>query len=127
MAPVGVPRRVGVVLEEVDLAPDALLPQTLLGAPHQALEDALPRLVVHDEVVDGVALGGGVLGVTADVEVEPGAVLEEDVARTPPRHHPTEQVAGDLVGAQAPLPRSVQVTPYSFSSPKMRRSMWASG
>ena len=103
MAAVGVAGGVGVVLEEVDLAADALLAEPLLGAADEAFEVALPRLVVHDEVGDRVALRGGVLGVAADVEVEAGAVLEEDVARASPRHDPTEQVAGDLVGAQAAL------------------------
>src|SRR5205807_5492078 len=55
------------------------------------------------EVLDGVALRGGVLGVTADVEIEAGAVLEEHVAAASPRHHTAEQVAGDLVGAEPAL------------------------
>src|SRR5262249_28874701 len=101
---VGVAGRVGVVLEEEDLAPDALLPQALLGAADQALEDSLPGLVVDDEVVDGVAPGRGVLGGAPDVGVQPGAVLEEDVAGPAPGHDPPEQVARDLVGAEAPLP-----------------------
>ena len=103
VAAVGVAGGVGVVLEQVDLAADALLAQTLLRAAHEALEDPLPRLVVDDEVLDRVALGGGVLGVAADVEVEARTVLEEHVARTAPRHDPAEQVAGDLVGAQPAL------------------------
>src|SRR5207248_1783505 len=69
----------------------------------QALEDALPRLVVDDEVLDGVALGRGVLGVAAHVEVETGAVLEEDIAAPAPGDHPSEQVPGDLVRAEPPL------------------------
>ena len=40
----------------------------------------------------------------ADVEVEPGAVLEEHVAAATPGHDPPEQVAGHLVGAEAALP-----------------------
>ena len=100
---VRVARGVGVVLEQVDLAADAFLAEPLLGAADEALEVPLPRLVVHDEIGDGVALGRGVLGVAADVEVEAGAVLEEDVARPAPGDHPAEQVAGDLVGAQAAL------------------------
>ena len=103
VAAVGVAGRVGVVLEQVHLTPDALLPQPLLGRHEEALEDPLPRLVVDHHVVDGVALGGGVLGVGADVEVEPGPVLQEDVRRTAPGDHPTEKVAGHLVRAQAPL------------------------
>ena len=103
VAAVGVAGGVGVVLEQVDLAADALLAEPLLGAADQALEVALPRLVVDDEILDRVALGRGVLGVAADVEVEAGAVLEEHVARAAPRHDAAEQVAGDLVGAQPAL------------------------
>ncbi len=98
VAPVRVPGGVGVVLEEVDLPADALLLQPLLGRGQQALQDPLPRLVVGDHVEQAVALRGCVLGVAAHVEVQPGTVLEEDVGRPAPRHHPAEQVAGDLVG-----------------------------
>ena len=100
---VAVARRVGVVLEQVDRAADAFLAEALLGRHQQALEDPLARLVVHDEVVQRVAFRRRVLGVGADVEVQPGAVLQEHVAAATPRHHPPEQVAGDLVGAQPPL------------------------
>ena len=103
MTAVGVAGRVGVVLEQVDLAADAFFTQPLLGAADETFEVALPRLVVDDEIGDRVALGRGVLGVAAHVEVEAGAVLEEDVARPAPRHDPAEQVPGDLVGAQAAL------------------------
>ena len=104
VAAVGVAHRVRVVLEEVDLAADALLAQARLGAGDQLGQDPLPRLVVHDDVADPVALGRGVLGVAADVEVEAGAVLQEDVGRAAPRDHPPEQVARHLVGAEATLP-----------------------
>src|SRR6185312_15439992 len=50
-----------------------------------------------------VALGGGVLGVAADVEVEAGAVAQEDVRAAPPGDHPPEQVAGDLVRGEPAL------------------------
>ena len=103
VAAVAVAGRVGVVLEEVDDAADALLPEALLGRAQELLEDALPRLVVGDEVEDRVALGRGVLRVGADVEVQAGAVGEEDVAAATPRHDPSEEVAGHLVGAQAAL------------------------
>src|SRR3546814_2777987 len=88
VAAVAVARRVGVVLEEVDDAADALLAEPCLGRLEQLLEDPLPRLVVGDEVEDRVALGCGVLGMGADVEVEPGAVGQEQVAAAPPRHDP---------------------------------------
>ena len=68
-----------------------------LEVVEQALEDALARPVVHDQLADVVALGGRVLGVRADVEVEPGAVAQEDVAAAPPADDPTEQVPRHLV------------------------------
>jgi hypothetical protein len=38
-----------------------------------------------------------------DVEIETGAVTEEDVAGPTPRDDPAEQVTGDLIGRQPPL------------------------
>ena len=84
VAAVAVAGRVGVVLEQVDRAADALLAEALLGRHEQALEDPLAGLVVDDEVVELVALRRGVLGVRADVEVQPGAVLQEDVGAAAP-------------------------------------------
>ena len=104
VAAVGVAGGVGVVLEQVDLAGDALVVQPLLGVEQQPLEHPLPRLVVGDQLGDVVALRRGVLGVAADVEVEPGAVAQEDVARPAPADDLAEQVAGDLVGTQPALP-----------------------
>ena len=103
VAAVGVAGGVGVVLEQVDLAGDALVVQPLLGVEQQPLEDPLPRLVVGDQLDDVVALGRGVLGVAADVEVEPGAVAQEDVAAAAPADDLAEQVARHLVGAQPAL------------------------
>src|SRR5690606_33943698 len=103
VAAVGVARRVGVVLEEVDLPSDPLLFQPLLGRVDEAFEDALTGLVVGHDIGQRVTLGSGVLGVAADVEVEPGAVLQEAVGGPPPGHDPAEQVPSHLVGAQAAL------------------------
>ncbi len=103
VAAVGVAGGVGVVLEQVDDAADPLLSEALLGEGEQLLEDPLAGLVVHDQVVDRVALRRRVLGMAAHIEVEPGAVLEEHVAAAPPGDDAAEQVAGDLVGAQATL------------------------
>jgi hypothetical protein len=69
----------------------------------ELLEDPLPRLVVDHQLAHAVALGRGVLRVAAHVEVEASAVGQEDVAAASPRHDPSEQVAGDLVGAQPSL------------------------
>ena len=85
VAAVGVAGRVGVVLEQVDVAGDAFLVQPPLGVDQQALEDPLPGLVVRDEVHEVVALGRRVLRVGADVEVEPRAVAEEHVADDRPQ------------------------------------------
>src|SRR5207248_7998857 len=69
----------------------------------QAFERALPRLVVGDEIDEVVALRGGVLGVAANVEVEAGAVLEEDVGAAAPGDDAAEQVTRDFVRAQPAL------------------------
>ena len=103
MAAVAVPGGVGVVLEQVDVAVHAFVAEALLGTGEELFEDPLPCLVVHDEFTHAVTFGRGVLGVAADVEVEPGPVRKEDVAAATPRHHPAEEVSGDFVGTQAPL------------------------
>src|SRR5947209_10734809 len=103
VAAVGVAGRVSVVLEEVDVARDPFLAEASLRVHEQALEGALPGLVMGDEVDEVVALGRGVLRVAADVEVEPGAVLQEDVAAAAPRHDPAEEVARHLVRAEPAL------------------------
>ncbi len=103
VAAVGVAGTVGVVLEDEDLAPDPLLLEPLLGPPNQSFEDSLPRLVVGNYVIEGVAFGGGEFGMRSDIEIEPGAIFEEDVGRPAPGHHPAEQISGDFVGAEPSL------------------------
>jgi hypothetical protein len=103
VAPVGVARGVGVVLEQVDLAGDALVVEALFGIEEQPLEDPLPRLVVGDQLGHVVTLRRGVLRVAAHVEVEPGAVAQEDIAAPPPADDLAEEVASHLVRAQAAL------------------------
>src|SRR6202048_787380 len=103
VAPVGVAGRVGVVLKQEDDAPYAFPSHAGPGRYHQVFEDALPRLVVHHQVLDGVAFRGGVFGMAAHIQVQPGTVLEEDVGRAAPAHHPPEKVAGDLVGTEPAL------------------------
>ena len=71
--------------------------QAELGADQQRLEDPLPGLVVGYQVEHVVALGRGVLGMGADVQVEPRAVLEEHVRRAAPVDHPAEQVSRHFV------------------------------
>ena len=70
MAAVGVAGRVGVVLEQVDVAVDPLLLEAPLGVGDEALEDALAGPVVRHELRERVALGRRVLGVAAHVEVQ---------------------------------------------------------
>ena len=63
MAAVGVARRVGVVLEQVDVAADALVGEPLLGVDQQVFQHPLACAVVGDQLDQAVAFGGGVLGV----------------------------------------------------------------
>src|SRR5690606_10048605 len=101
VAAIGVAGRVGVVLEEVDLASDALFLEALLGRVDQALENPLPRLVVCHHVDQRIALRSRVLGVAADVEVEASAVLEEHIRRTAPGHDSPEEITGNLIRARS--------------------------
>jgi hypothetical protein len=57
MATVRVAGRVGVVLEQVDVAGDAFFAQPFLGVDQKPFENPLAGLVVRDQVDDGVALG----------------------------------------------------------------------
>ena len=94
---VGVAGRVGVVLEQIDVARDPLLAEATLGVDQQPFKDPLTRLVVNDEFVDAVTLGRRVLRMTSDIEVQPCPVAQEHIAATAPRHHPAEQIAGHLI------------------------------
>ena len=103
VAAIGVAGGVRIVLEQQDVAGDAVFPKPLLRLVQQVLDDALARLVVDDEVGDVVALGRGVLGMEARVEIEAGAVLEEDIGVAGARDDLLEQVPRDIVGRQPPL------------------------
>src|SRR5262249_7894362 len=104
VAAVRVAGRVGVVLEQVDVTGDALIVQPLLRLDQQTLEDPLTGAVVNHQIADRVTLGSGVFGMRTHVEIQPGPVAQEDVARPPPRHDPAEKVTGHLVRRQPPLP-----------------------
>jgi hypothetical protein len=76
---------VGVVLEQVDVAGDALARQPVLGVDDQVLQDALTGAVVVDELDEIVTFGSRVLRMRADIEVDPGSVAQEDVDYSAPR------------------------------------------
>jgi hypothetical protein len=103
VAAIRVARRIGVVLEQVDVAADALVGQALLCVDEQVFQHPLARTVVRDQLYQAVALGGGVFGMTAHVEVQPCAITQENVGAPPPGDHPAKQVAGHLVRRQAPM------------------------
>jgi hypothetical protein len=98
VAAVAVPHEIRVVLEDRELPGDPLLADLLLGVDLEVFEDPFAGLVVDDELTRRRALGCCVLGVTARVLVEAGAVLEKDV----------EEVLG---------PSGVKMMPYSVSIP----------
>ncbi len=79
VAAVGVARRVGVVLEQIDVAADAFVGKPLLGVDEQVFEHPFAGPVVGDQLHQAVAFGGGVLGMTAHVEVEAGPVTQEHI------------------------------------------------
>ena len=126
MTAVGVARRVGVVLEEEDVSGKPVLAQALLNLVPEVLDDPLARLVVADELDDVIALGRRVLGVESGVEVEARAVLEEDVCVASRGDDLLEEVRATLSGDRRSWPPRMQVRPYSFSRPKIRRFIWVS-
>ncbi len=102
VAAVGVAVAVGVVLEQVDVTADAFARQPLLGVDDQVLEDAFAGPVMVDQLHQVVALGGGVLRVRSDVEVDARSVAQEDIAAPAPGHHAAEEIARDFVGGEPP-------------------------
>ncbi len=121
VAAVGVARRVGVVLEQVDVAADALVAQPLLGVDQQVFEHAFARAVMGDQLHQAVALGGGVLGVAAHVQVQPRAVTQENVGAAAPRDDPSEQVAGHFVGRETAMTVESAGDTEFVSMPMIRR------
>ena len=104
VAAVGVAGRVGVVLEQVDDAADALFPQALLGARPGAARGCAPRPCRgrrgrRSSRTRGWRTRGGSRRRGRGGRRWPGTRCE----LRPQRHDPAEQVAGDLVGAQPAL------------------------
>src|SRR2546425_5415908 len=95
--------RVCIVLEEQDVARDAIFAQALLRLVQEVLDDALARLVVDHQLGDVIALRRRVFGMESRVQVEPGPVFEEDIGVPRARDHLLEQIPRDVVGRQAPL------------------------
>ena len=104
VATVGVADEIGVVLEDRQVAGKALLVHLVLGVPQQVFEDAVAGLVVDDHVLRAGALGRGVLGMAAGIEVEAGAVFQEDVQEALGGDELLEQVTNDLFGGQGAAP-----------------------
>src|SRR5262249_9622189 len=100
---VRIARGVRIVLEQENVAGDAVLTEPLLGLVQEILDDALARLVVDDEVRDVVALRSRVLGVEPGVEVQTSAVLQEDVGVAGAGNDLLEEIARDVVRRQTAL------------------------
>ena len=98
VAPVGVAGAVGVVLEDEDLPTNPLLLEPLLGPLYEPFEDSLSRLVVGDDIFDVVAFRSGELRMRADIEVEAGSVLQEDVGGPSPGDDTPEQLPSHFDG-----------------------------
>src|SRR5580693_1400604 len=103
MAAIRVAGRVGVVLEQIDVAADAFVGEPLLGVDEQVFQHPLAGTVVGDQLHQAVAFGGGIFRMAAHVEVQPCAVAQENVGAATPGDHPAEQVAGHLVRRQASM------------------------
>ncbi len=92
---------IGVVLEQVDVAGNALARQSMLSIDDQILQDPLAGAIVVDQLDEIVAFGRRVLRMGADIEVDPGSVAEKDVTAPPPGNDSAEQVARHFVRSQS--------------------------
>ena len=72
VAAVRVSGRVGVVLEEIDVATNTLLGESRLGVDQQFFEHTLTGTVVIDQLDEAVALGRRVLRVRTHIQVTSG-------------------------------------------------------
>ena len=87
VATVGIARGVGVVLEQIDVASDALFSKSLLGIHTEPFQDPLPRTIVSDQLLHAVAFRSRILRVAAYIEIQPGPVAQEDIAASAPRNN----------------------------------------
>jgi len=76
---IGIPCGIGVVAVEVDVAPDTFLGEASFSRFDKTLQNPLASSVMSNDVVEAVAFGGCVLGMAPDIEIQPCAVLKEDV------------------------------------------------
>ena len=76
---VGVAGGVRVVLERLDSPDDPVGPESPISPRHEVLDESLARPVVGHEFDEVVAFRRGVLGVEARIDVQPRAVLQEDI------------------------------------------------
>lgn len=123
VAPVGVSRRIGVVLEEIDVARDSLLVQAAFGVDEQAFENALAGLVVSDQFGHVVALGSCIFRVRSTSKYRRAPFRRKTLLLRPHDTTRRKRYRATSSGDSRRCPLNVHVTPYSFSSPKMRRSM----
>ena len=97
VAAIRVAQGVRVVLQQVDLAADGLL-----GAVGQLVKQQVARAVVGDQLVQAIAFCSSELRVRADVQVEARGALGVDIRAAVLFHHGGEELAGNLVGTEAP-------------------------
>ena len=74
MAPIGVAKRIRIVLENVDFPGEAFFSQSFFRCRQASLEQSLAGFIVDDEIKNVVALGGGILRMAACVLVKSSAV-----------------------------------------------------
>ena len=100
MTTVGVTDGINVVLQQVDLATDALVGKLCFSLFSEFIQDDLARAVVRYQLRDRIALSGGVLRVASDIEVHTTSIGGENVGCPVLSDHRAEHVAGNLIRSQ---------------------------
>ena len=79
MAPVGIAERVRIVLENVYFPGQTFFPQSLFSRRQASFKQSLTGFIMDDEIKNVVALGRGILRMTACVLVKPSPIHQKSV------------------------------------------------
>ena len=79
VAPVGIAKRVRIILENVDFPGETFFSQSFFSRRQAGFKQSLTGLIVDDEIENVVTFGGGIFRMAAGVLIKPSAVYQESV------------------------------------------------
>ena len=100
MAPVGIPQGIRVIFENIDVAGEPFFSEALFGYGQTGFEDSLSSFFMHHQLENIIALGSGILGVTAGILIKSGPIREEGIGRPTIRNQSFKNIAQDFFNGQ---------------------------